>query len=238
MALVHTPAYLLSDNVQVRKISARWGPVDQEGSLNVDCSTSYKALCQDEIESIIHGMSKTDQLVRLKSEFNLPTYDVLSFDYKEDHSKRLPVIYENIRLNVNNYAQITGKRIFINPDILTKANEKMSEEKNRRFGIELKNEYKHIDSIQISIPPGYVMESRPTDLELSGLFGKYSSRISISAAEDHVLPHQRTVQRAFFCKRIWEFCKVYKCDLWCRSHEYRFAEKELEKPLRIPTWAM
>ena len=177
-ALVHTPAYLLSDNVQVRKISA---VLDQEGSLNVDCSTSYKALCQDEIESIIHGMSKTDQLVRLKSEFNLPTYDVLSFDYKEDHSKRLPVIYENIRLNVNNYAQITGKRIFINPDILTKANEKMSEEKNRRFGIELKNEYKHIDSIQISIPPGYVMESRPTDLELGGLFGKYSSRISISA---------------------------------------------------------
>jgi hypothetical protein len=177
-ALVHTPAYLLSDNVQVRKISAA---LDPEGSLNVDCITSYKALCQDDIESVIHGLSKTEQLTRLKSEFNLPTYDVVSFDYKEDHSKRLPVIYETLKLNVSNYAQITGKRIFINPDILTKADEKMSEEKNRRFGFELKDEFKHIDSIQISIPPGYIMESKPTDLELAGMFGKYSSRTSVSA---------------------------------------------------------
>jgi hypothetical protein len=176
-SLVHTPAYLLADNVQVRKISA---VLDPEGSLVVDCKTSYKALCQDEIESIIHGMSRTDQLARLKSEFYLPTYDVLSFDYKEDHSNRLPVIYETLQLNVNNYAQITGKRIFINPYILTKAGEKISEEKNRHLGIELKKEFKHIDSIEISIPPGYVMESRATDLQLNGKFGKYSRRISVS----------------------------------------------------------
>jgi Domain of Unknown Function with PDB structure (DUF3857)/Transglutaminase-like superfamily len=176
--LVRTPAYLLADNIQVRKISA---VLDPEGSLNVECITSYKALCQDKIESIIHGMSKTDQLARLKSEFNLPTYDVLSFDYKEDHSKRLPVIYEMLKLNVNNYAQITGKRIFINPDVLTKANEKMSEEKNRRFGFDLKDEFKYVDSIQISIPPGYAMESRPTDIELSGIFGKYSNKVTVLA---------------------------------------------------------
>ena len=143
--------------------------------------TSYKALCQDDIESVIHGLSKTEQMARLKSEFNLPTYDVISFDYKEDHSKRLPVIYETLKLNVSNYAQVTGKRIFINPDILTKANEKMSEEKNRRFGFELKDEFKYVDSIQISIPPGYTMESRPTDLELAGIFGKYSNRILVTA---------------------------------------------------------
>jgi hypothetical protein len=79
--LVHTPAYLLSDNIQLRKISAI---LDNEGNLKLECETAYKAFCQDDVESVIHGISKEDQLTRLKSEFNLPTYDVVSFDYKED----------------------------------------------------------------------------------------------------------------------------------------------------------
>lgn len=176
-SLVHTPAYLLGDNIQLRKISA---VLENDGNLKLECKTAYKALCQDDVESIIHGISKEDQLTRLKSEFNLPTYDVISFDYKEDYSKRLPVIHETIKLNVNNYAQVTGKRIFINPDILTRASEKMIEEKNRRFGIEIKEEYKHIDSVQISIPAGYEMESKSADLEIAGKFGKYSRRIVVS----------------------------------------------------------
>jgi len=177
-SLVHTPAYRLNDNIQLRKISAT---LDLDGNLNLESKTSYKALCQDDIESFIHRISREDQLTRLKSEFNLPTYDVVAFEYKEDYSKRLPVIHETLKISVSNYAQVTGKRLFINPDILTRAADKMSDEKNRRFGIELKDEYKHIDSIQISIPPGYIMESRPSDLEIDGIFGKYNCRISIAA---------------------------------------------------------
>jgi hypothetical protein len=176
--LVHTPAYLLADNVQLRKISA---VLDQDGNLSLECVTSYKALCQDDIEGIIHGISKDEQLVRLKSEFSLPSYDVVSFSYKEDYSKRLPVIYESLKLSVNNYAQVTGKRIFINPDILTRSSEKMSEEKNRLFDVELNDEFKHIDSIQITIPAGYEMESKSTDLEMTTKFGKYRQRTVISA---------------------------------------------------------
>jgi hypothetical protein len=172
-SLVHTPAYLLSDNLQIRKISA---VLDNEGDLDLDCKTSYKALCQDDIESVIHGTSKDDQLTRLKSEFNLPTYDVISFDYKEDNSKRLPVIEEALKLKVNGYAQITGKRIFINPNILTRASEKMVEDKNRRFDVQLEQEYKHIDTIRITIPSGYEMESGSTDMDIVTRYGKYKKK--------------------------------------------------------------
>jgi hypothetical protein len=176
--LVHTPAYKLNDNIQFRKIFAT---LDLDGNLNLESKTSYKAVCQDDIESVIHGISREDQLKRLKTEFSLPTYDVLSFDYKEDNSKRLPVIQETLKISVSNYAQVTGKRIFINPDILTRSTDKMSEEKNRRFGIELKDEYKHIDSVQISIPAGYETESKSLDLEITGKFGKYTQHTIVSA---------------------------------------------------------
>jgi hypothetical protein len=171
--LVHTPAYLLADNVQQRKISA---DLDNEGNLKFESKTSYKALCQAEAESAIHRLSMEEQLNKLKSEFSLPTYDVLSFDYREDYSKRIPVIHESIKIAVNNYAQVSGKRIFINPDILTRFPEKLPEEKNRRFTIDLKKENHYIDSIQIAVPAGYETESKPRDLELKTKFGKYSNK--------------------------------------------------------------
>ena len=176
-SLVHTPAYLLTDNVQQRKISA---DLDNEGNLKFESKTSYKALCQDDVESTIHHLSREEQLNKLKSEFSLPTYDVLSFDYREDYSKRIPVIHESLKIAVNNYAQVSGKRIFINPDILTRYTEKLPEEKNRRFVIDLKDENHYIDSVQISVPAGYETESKPRDLELKNKFGKYSNRTILS----------------------------------------------------------
>ena len=177
-SLVHTPAYRLNDNIQLRKITAI---LDLDGNLSLESKTSYKALCQDDIESFIHGISREEQLKRLKSEFTLPTYDVILFDYQEDYSHRLPVIHETLKINVSNYAQVTGKRIFINPDILTRSNDKMSEEKNRQFGIDLKDEYKHIDSVQITIPPGYETESKSADVEIAGKYGKYARRTTVSS---------------------------------------------------------
>jgi len=169
-SLVHTPSYLMGDNVQIRKVTA---DLDPEGNLNLLSKTMYRALCQDEVESIMHHESKEEQLNRLKTEFNLPTYDVMSFNYQEDHSKRLPVIIETLELKVSNYAQISGKRIFIKPDILTRSSEKLTEDKDRRLNIELDEEFRHIDSADIKIPAGYVVESSPKDIILENKFGKY-----------------------------------------------------------------
>ncbi len=174
--LVHTPAYLLSDNFRVRKISA---VLDGEGNLNLESRTSYKAFCQDRVEKMIHHNSREDQLKILKSKFNLPTYDIASFNYQEDYSGRLPIIYESLQINVKDYAQVTGKRLFINPNILSRSGMKLTEDKNRRLDVELKEEYHYIDSVIISIPPGYTLESKSTNLVLNSNYGKYSNRMEI-----------------------------------------------------------
>jgi hypothetical protein len=175
--LVHTPAYLLSDNIQVRKISA---VLDMDGNLNLDSKTYYKAYCQDEIESIIHHRSKDEQLKILKSRYSLPTYDVLSFSYTEDYSKRLPVINESVQISVKDYAQVSGKRIFINPNILSRSRTKLMDDKDRRLDVELKEEFKYVDSVQISIPPGYEMESKSTDLILKRKYGSYMNKMVLT----------------------------------------------------------
>ncbi len=174
--LVHTPAYLLKDNLQERKVTAVLG---DDGVLKVQSQTSYKAACQDQVEDLIKSLSKEDQLKYLKSQFDLPTYDVNAFNYSEDYSKRLPVIRESLDLTVTDYAQISGKRIFINPDILTRSKVKLIEDKERRLDIEFRDEYCHIDSIQIAIPAGYETEARPENIQLQSKYGKYETRIAV-----------------------------------------------------------
>jgi len=102
---------------------------------------------------------------------------VISFNYQEDYSKRLPVINETFRLSVNNYAQVTGKRIFINPNILSRSGIRLSEDKNRKFDVDLKEEYYYLDSIQIVLPDAYELESAPKTIELKSKFGRYKSRV-------------------------------------------------------------
>jgi hypothetical protein len=153
----------------------------------------------------------------LKSEFNLPTYDVLSFNYQEDYSKRLPVILESLRLSVNNYAQLTGKRIFINPNIMTRSTEKLTDDKNRRLSVEFKEEYRHIDSIQILIPTGYEIESKSTDLVLKSKFGKYMNRTVVSSGKIVYYRELEKYSGRFPAKEYGEVVKFYN-DVYDADH--------------------
>lgn len=212
--LVHTPAYLLSDNIQVRKISA---VLDVDGNLNLESKTYYKAFCQDEIEGLIHHTSRDEQLKILKSRYNLPTYDVLSFNYKEDYSKRLPAINESVQITVKDYAQVSGKRIFINPNILSRSRTKLMDDKDRRLDIELKEEFRYIDSVQISIPPGYEMESKSTDLILKCKYGSYKNKMMLTG--DKIMFYREFEQYSgrFPANEFVEVVKFYN-DIYDNDH--------------------
>lgn len=176
--LVHTPAYLLRDNTSTRKISAT---MDVEGNLVVKSETDYRALSHDLIQALIHEYSRDQQLDYLKKVFSLPTYTVKSFDYKEDHSNRIPLIHESLEISVSNYATTTGKRIFIKPNVLRSSVAKIPNDKERKLDFQFKTEFKEQDSVEILIPAGYSTESQPKDILLESKYGKYVTHIMIHA---------------------------------------------------------
>ena len=63
---------------------------------------------------------------------------------------------------------------------MSRSGEKYAEDKNRKLDVELKEEYRYSDSVQISIPAGYGLESRSTDLELKTKYGKYVNRTVVT----------------------------------------------------------
>ena len=175
--LVHTPKYTYKDNLQTRNINAT---INEEGHLSASIRTIYKAERQDRLEQNINGLSNEKMLQYLKSNISLPTYDIVKFSYIQLKEVIPPSIIETLELTATNYAQVTGKRIFLEPNILTRSTKKIKVDEDRKFDIKLMVESTDIDSISIQIPAGYEPEMVPSDLKLENKFGKYISTVRVS----------------------------------------------------------
>ena len=175
--LVHTPRYSFDDNLQARKIQAT---INEEGNLTAHIETKYQAMQQDGLEGLINNYSDDKVSEYLKSVIDLPTYDIQNFKYTQ-HKKSIPYINESIQLTAGNYAQITGRRLFINPNVLTKSALRLSVSDKRNNDIELYDEYTNIDTVTIKIPPGYIPESVFHDVTIQTKFGSYVASIKLEA---------------------------------------------------------
>jgi hypothetical protein len=210
--LVHTPDYGKNDNLQLRHITAS---IDSAGTLNAKAETKYIALKQDQLHYLLNGLSKEKLSEHLKNSLNLPSYDIVDFDYKEGNGA-LPSINETLDIVANNYAAVSGRRIFIQPNILSRSGDKFNDYQKRICDIVLKAEYKDIDSVEITIPAGYKAESIPDSINLASEFGNYSSSLKVVPGE---IIYYRKIERnsgrfpASDAKLLADFFeKIYKAD--------------------------
>ncbi len=173
--LVRTPKYGMKQNLQLRRIKAT---LDEDATLQVNATTRYEGLQQDMYHDLIHSLSKDKVKEFLHEELDFATYDISSFDYKEDRSA-LPAVNESLDIVVSNYATITGKRLFIVPNVMTRTHRKLQAEEERKFELELGFEFNDVDSVEISLPAGYTDESMPQDVSVNSKFGKYTSSVRL-----------------------------------------------------------
>ena len=173
--IVNTPVYKVADNLQVRIVKA---VTDEQGNLTADITNRYTGLQQDFPHSLMYEASKEEREKYLNQMFNLPTYQVIKNNYKENKGI-IPSVDEYLQIQLNNYANITGKRLFIFPNIFGRATEKLTADTNRQYDYIIKDPYRDIDSIEIKIPGGYKPESLPKDISLLTKFGKYVSSVKV-----------------------------------------------------------
>jgi len=175
-ALVRTPVYKKNENLQIRKIIAS---VNEEGKLTAVVNTKYEAQQQDDLNGMLNAVSKERIAEILKAQLNLPSYDIAKFDYSGEKGA-LPAINEMLELTANNYCTISGKRLFVVPNILNKSSSKINGAATRKFDIKLSSAFTDIDSVEINIPGGYTPESIPTNISLETKFGTYNSNVKVT----------------------------------------------------------
>lgn len=210
--LVRTPKYAAGENLQHRNIKAK---MDDNGGLQLNTSTHYTGLQQDDLHGLINNLSKEKVKEYLQEQLDLPSYDIGAFTYKEVKGK-LPSVYESIDITVNNYASITGKRLFITPNIMTKSYRKLTANEDRKHDIVFNTEYIDVDTVEIELPKGYEPESVSQPVSISSQFGKYSNTVKLSG--NKLIYYRSIVQYSgrFPAKEYADLVKysdaVYKAD--------------------------
>lgn len=172
--LVKTPAYTKQHNVVRRKVA---GEIVTGGQLNAKVVNTYSGLEQDELHGILHAYTREQLLKYLKNSIDLPTYDVANVDYNEQKD-RIPSINENYELTAPNYASATGKRLFVQPNVLSREAFKLTDVENRKFDIVYDFSFSHLDTTTIKIPQGYTVEAMPKSVSIKNKFGEYQMDIS------------------------------------------------------------
>lgn len=169
--LVRTPEYGKKENQQTRSIKA---VLESNGTLQVKANTNYKGLQQDNIHDLINHLSRDKVKEYLHEELDFATYDINQFGYEEKKTA-IPSIGEILDISVSNYATITGKRLFIIPNIMTRSYQKPAADSTRRYDIQLGIAYVETDTAEIQLPAGYEAEALPADVSLNTAFGAYTS---------------------------------------------------------------
>jgi hypothetical protein len=203
--LVRTPKYGLTDNLEIRKLKA---VLDDNASLNIRVNTTYKGLEQDNVHGMINYLSKDKVKEYLQRQLDFPTYDLDKFEYKEN-KEIIPEVEEKLDLYVSNYASITGKRLFILPNVMNRSNTKLKTDEERKYDIVLHHEYKDIDSVEIEIPKGYEPESLPQPVTIETKFGKYYNTTKL---KNNIIYYYRTMEQysgSFPAKDYADLVKFY-----------------------------
>ncbi|GAA4324112.1 DUF3857 and transglutaminase domain-containing protein [Flaviaesturariibacter amylovorans] len=201
--LVATPRYGWRDNLQVRNVA---GSIDAEGNLSLQTRTTFYAEQQDQLHSLVNGLSKDKLKEYLNERIGLPSYEVNSFAYKPIPGA-LPALEEHLDLTVRNYASLTGKRLFLVPNVVNRSGRQLPADE-RRYDIRLSSEFHDIDSVSIEVPAGYTVEVLPKPVQLSTPFGTFRSEVLVRGNKV-VLVRERKAFAGLFPAARWNELKEF-----------------------------
>jgi transglutaminase-like putative cysteine protease len=169
--LVSTPRYGLRENLLVRQVKSL---MDIEGNLNMKVSTRYSGVQQDDLSMMINALSKEKLEKILQRDLELASYNINDFKYQETKAI-LPELNEQLDISVNNYGIVSGKRLFICPNLLNRSDYKFTPDDKRTVDIVFYGEWRDEDDYEIEIPEGYQLETIPQAVSSETKFGTYTS---------------------------------------------------------------
>jgi len=173
--LIHTPVYTRQDN---RRYSATSATIDEKGNLKATSRVSSTGILQDDKIQIVHLLSKDKQMEVLRKSMEIGSVDISSYT-TEVLSNRLPEVRENFELSASNYASVTGKRLFLKPNIINRMGAKAAADTARTAAIDVSYGEEYTDSVTITLPAGYKVESLPQPVSLKTKFGAYEAAVKV-----------------------------------------------------------
>ncbi len=119
-----------------------------------------------------------DQKKWLQRRIKIPIFDINSFVIK-NFKNRIPSAEITAELTMNRFATLSGKRIFLTPNMMNRSTFVPEKVEKRQMPIVVKMGYIEFDTIRYHLPENIFPEFLPADIKIQNRFGEYEARFKV-----------------------------------------------------------
>jgi hypothetical protein len=170
--IVHTPTLKTEQNTQHQKAEVI---LDKTGNAKAKVTTAYSGL-QYENNGLNFRVvsSHDDQKKWLQENISIPSFEMGSFSMLNMKDK-VPTAIVKVDLILTRYASVSGKRIFVTPNLLNRSTYIPPKTEKRKNSVVFKTSYVDVDTISFTIPEEIYPEFVPQPVKFKSRYGEYEA---------------------------------------------------------------
>jgi hypothetical protein len=205
--LVRTPAYNKNINQQLTSGNIA---IDNSGQATANASLMFKGLKYDEGGVGYYSKLGADkQKEWAEHSIDIPSFNLLSLSMKTQ-AGAIPAAKIDCSLHLPNCATSQGKRLFLQPNLLTKLKSVPEKLENRKGDIVLDIAYSEVDSLVYTFHDDLYVEFLPSAVNLTSRFGDYQVRYLFEGGK-LIYVRKLSMNNGLFAKETYpEFVEFFK----------------------------
>jgi transglutaminase-like putative cysteine protease len=174
--IANTPVYGAGQNLQASNADV---VIDLTGNAHARVTTAYHGLQYENghLNAIVNDQYDEQKKWVLQNT-QIPSFDLVSFKVESTKSK-LPTAKVNLELSLNHFATVSGKRIFLTPNLLNRSAYVPEPLEHRKTNVFKRFAYTDIDTIRYQLPEQIYPEFLPKDVKITSQFGEYEATFKV-----------------------------------------------------------
>ncbi|MEX2230782.1 MAG: DUF3857 domain-containing protein [Cyclobacteriaceae bacterium] len=175
-AIVNTTRYPAEVNTQATSAEVK---VELSGDATARVKRTFSGLQYENgnLNFIITG-HYDDQKKWLQNHISIPSFDIRAFSMK-NVKERIPTAVISADLTMNRFATVSGKRIFLTPNLMNRNSFVPEKMEDRKAEILRRMAYIDVDTVRFQLPEDIYPEFLPEDVRIKSRFGEYEATFKV-----------------------------------------------------------
>lgn len=177
--IVNTLRYSPEQNLESRTATVS---LDQQGNATAKIKTTSSGI-QYENGGLNWALSSLEKQKKwIEKNTDIPNFNINSFSMKEVKDK-IPSARIDLDLTLNRYASVSGKRLFVAPNLMNRMSYVPEKMTDRKTDVITKSNFVDLDTIIYSLPENLYPEFMPQPIKINSKFGEYEANFKIDAGK-------------------------------------------------------